>query len=99
MKKSFFTFAATVLLTIGLVTGGAGLLCAEEAAPKTLDDMTVTAQRIDVVPNKTEVFIEDYNIAGTLTNVFDILRDRAMIDFRGQSDLVPESGHLSDAGI
>ena len=62
----------------------------EDASSQNLEEMTVKAQRVDIVPNKTEVFIDDYTIAGQPFNVFDVLKDRAMIDFRGQSDLVPE---------
>ncbi len=76
---SFLFFAAT------------NVACGQEVqGAQSLEDITVTANKVTLSPNKTEVFIKDYTIAGAPTTVFDILKDRAMIDFRGQSDLVPE---------
>ena len=63
---------------------------AQETEAESLEEITVTGQRVEINPFKTEIFIDDYTIAGAPVTVFDILRDRAMIDFRGQSDLVPE---------
>jgi len=43
--------------------------------------------------------MEDYNIAGQPTNILDILKDRASIDFRGQSDLVPADDSIQMRGF
>ncbi len=64
-----------------------------------IDEVQVVGKKIEVSPNKTEVFLEDYNIAGQPANVLDILKDRATIDFRGQSDLVPESDTFQMRGF
>ena len=71
----------------------------QEDTTESLTDITVTAQRVDIVPNKTEVFIDDYTISSQPFNVLDVLKDRAMIDFRGQSDLVPESDTFQMRGF
>lgn len=61
----------------------------ESAKPFVIEEMRVTAQNVQLAPTKTEVFMEDYNIAGQPINVLDILKDRAMIDFRGKATWCP----------
>jgi len=56
-------------------------------------EIQVTASRdkgIVVVPSMTAISVEEYKIPGTLQNIVDILKDQAIIDFRGKSDLVPD---------
>ncbi len=85
-----------LLILIGILLAAQNTLAEEDTglenkeALVTLEEIKVTAEKIEISPNKTEVFLEDYNIAGHPGNVLDILKDRATIDFRGQSDLVPE---------
>ncbi|SLM31899.1 conserved hypothetical protein [Desulfamplus magnetovallimortis] len=67
--------------------------------PVTLNDMQVTGTRVELSPLKTEVFMEDYNMATHTTNILDILKDRAIIDFRAQSDLVPEDDVIQMRGF
>lgn len=67
--------------------------------PIVMDNIEVTGTRIELSPLKTEVFIEDYNMAGQTTNILDILKDRASIDFRGQSDLVPQDDVIQMRGF
>lgn len=67
--------------------------------PIVMDNIEVTGTRIELSPLKTEVFMEDYNMAGETTNILDILKDRAMIDFRGQSDLVPQDDVIQMRGF
>ena len=64
-----------------------------------LDEMQVTGTRIELSPLKTEVYMEDYNMAAHTTNILDILKDRAIIDFRAQSDLVPEDDVIQMRGF
>ena len=92
----------TVLLLFGTVQAFSQETQTEssgETQTQSLGEITVKAQRVDINPNKTEVFIEDYTIASQPFNVFDVLKDRAMIDFRGQSDLVPESDTFQMRGF
>ncbi|SDU42223.1 TonB-dependent receptor, FCYXU motif-type [Desulfobacula phenolica] len=99
MKKLFVVTALFVLLTAR--PGLADENSVSDRSDKTfvMDEIKVTAQNIEVRPNMTEVFIEDYNIAGQPANVLDILKDRATIDFRGESDLVPESDSIQMRGF
>jgi len=71
----------------------------ESDKPVVLEGIEVTGTRVELSPLKTEVFIEDYNMAGQPTNVMDILKDRASIDFRGQSDLVPQDDVIQMRGF
>jgi len=64
-----------------------------------MEGIEVTGERVELSPLKTEVFMEDYNIAGQTTNILDILKDRAAIDFRGQSDLVPQDDVIQMRGF
>ena len=56
-------------------------------------EIRVTAPReeegIVVAPSATTINVEEYKTPGTAQNIVDILKDRAIIDFRGESDLVP----------
>ncbi|MFW5753351.1 MAG: TonB-dependent receptor [Marinilabiliaceae bacterium] len=68
-----------------------------------LEGITVTAPRqekdVMVSPSATTINIESYKIPGTSKNVVDILKNRAIIDFRGQSDLVPEKDDINMRGF
>ncbi len=70
----------------------------EEAEKKeekvlTVGEIRVTAPKqeedIVVAPSMTTINVEEYKTPGTAQNIVDILKDRAIIDFRGESDLVP----------
>ncbi|MBU2621153.1 MAG: TonB-dependent receptor [Proteobacteria bacterium] len=71
----------------------------ESDKPVVMEGIEVTGTRVELSPLKTEVFIEDYSMAGQPTNVMDILKDRASIDFRGQSDLVPQDDVIQMRGF
>ena len=77
----------------------------EETEPKPLklEDVRVTAPRqndgIVVSPSTTAIHVEDYKTPGTANNIVDLLKDRAIIDFRGQSDLVPEEDDVFMRGF
>jgi len=62
-------------------------------------EIQVTAPReeegIVVAPSN----VEEYKIPGTPTNIVDIIKDRAIIDFRGSSDLVPSNDTIYMRGF
>ncbi|BBO82339.1 hypothetical protein DSCO28_29050 [Desulfosarcina ovata subsp. sediminis] len=76
---------------------------ATEADTLKLDDVRVTAPRQDeeivVSPSTTTINIEEYKTTGSAKNVVDILKNRAIIDFRGQSDLVAEEDDVFMRGF
>ncbi|QTA92559.1 TonB-dependent receptor, FCYXU motif-type [Desulfonema magnum] len=77
------------------LTGMAG---AEEKKVQRLDEVVVTADRMDEdvthTPEKTTIDVETYQTVGTPQNICDIIRNQPVIDFRGATDLVP--GDLVD---
>jgi len=52
-----------------------------------------------VTPSTTIINVEEYKTPGTPQNITDILKDRAIIDFRGQSDLVPSNDTIQMRGF
>jgi iron complex outermembrane receptor protein len=104
MKKPFVFAVSLVLFMAGTALSAEDRI-SDKSSDKSsdnafvMDEIRVTAQNVKLSPNKTEVFLDDYNIAGQPTNVLDILKDRAIIDFRGQSDLVPESDSIQMRGF
>ena len=100
MKKLFVFATFLVLFMTGTVLSDENKVADESSGDTVaLKEIKVTAQNVKLSPNKTEVFMDDYNIAGQPTNVLDILKDRATIDFRGESDLVPESDSIQMRGF
>lgn len=47
------------------------------------------APGVAVMPEKTEVDLSAYRTVGTVGTVTDVLKTRAIVDFRGESDLAP----------
>jgi outer membrane cobalamin receptor len=86
-------------------TDSGSLKLKEETEQKLLklEEVRVTAPRQDedivVSPSTTTINVEEYKTTGTAKNVVDILKDRAIIDFRGQSDLVPEEDDVYMRGF
>ena len=68
-----------------------------------LGDVTVQAERlkdnIDITPGAITINLEDYQKAGVPHTVLDILKDRAIIDFRGASDLAPTNDDVQMRGF
>jgi iron complex outermembrane receptor protein len=66
-------------------------------------EIQVTAPRekegIVVAPSATTINVEEYKMPGIPQNITDILKDRAIIDFRGQSDLVPGNDNIYMRGF
>ena len=102
----------TVLLAI-LILAIPRLGLAEEAGKEEAEkkeekvlkvgEIQVTAPRekegIVVAPSTTTINVEEYKMPGTPQNIVDILKDRAIIDFRGQSDLVPGNDNIYMRGF
>ncbi|MCD4806442.1 MAG: hypothetical protein K8R13_02520, partial [Methanococcoides sp.] len=90
MKK--FKMMTILLATVLIVVPR---LCPAQEEVLKVGEIQVTAPRekesIVVAPSTTTINVEDYKMPGTPQNVTDILKDRAIIDFRGQSDLVPSN--------
>jgi iron complex outermembrane receptor protein len=90
-----------ILLAIIMV--GIPQLCIAEQEVMKVGDIQVTAPRekegIVVAPSTTTINVDEYKVLGTPQNIVDILKDRAIIDFRGQSDLVPESDSVYMRGF
>jgi iron complex outermembrane recepter protein len=66
-----------------------------------LEDVIVTSPDEGVVytPSSTTINVEKYEQAGTAQNIVDILRDSALIDFRGASDLVQDNDNVYMRGF
>ncbi|MCK5163311.1 MAG: TonB-dependent receptor [Desulfobacula sp.] len=47
-------------------------------------------EEVTFLPSKTIIDVENYSSPGVPQNITDFIKDRAIIDLRGQSDLVPE---------
>jgi outer membrane receptor protein involved in Fe transport len=56
-------------------------------------------EAIELAPSMTTINVEEYKMPGTPQNIVDVLKDQAIIDFRGQSDLVPEKNNIYMRGF
>ncbi len=90
MKKIEVLFIWTGLLLF--------LFCQTAAADEKttkLDEIQVTAPREDtgviLAPETTVIDVQNYETPGIAQNAADLLKDRAMVDFRDAGNLVPES--------
>ncbi|MDY6906520.1 MAG: TonB-dependent receptor [Thermodesulfobacteriota bacterium] len=50
-------------------------------------------------PSVTEIDLEKYETPGVPVTITDVLKDQAIIDFRGESDLVPEEDGIEMRGF
>lgn len=91
----------TILLAIIVV--GIPQLCIAEQEVMKVGDIQVTAPRkkegIVVAPSTTTINVDEYKVLGTPQNIVDILKDCAIIDFRGETDLVPDDDTISMRGF
>jgi len=75
----------------------------EEKEAVRLEQITVTApgekEGITITPQSTIIHVEKYKTPGTPQNIVDILKDRAIIDFRGSSDLVETNDNVYMRGF
>ncbi len=90
-----------ILLAIIMV--GIPQLCVAEQEVMKVGEIQVTAPRekegIVVAPSTTTINVDEYKVLGTPQNIVDILKDQAIIDFRGLSDLVPDDDTISMRGF
>ncbi|MDY6844541.1 MAG: TonB-dependent receptor plug domain-containing protein, partial [Thermodesulfobacteriota bacterium] len=90
-----------VLLIIITIPGFS--LAQEEKETIKLEQITVTApgenEGVKITPQSTIINVKEYKTPGTPQNVVDILKDQAIIDFRGQSDLVPSNDTIQMRGF
>ena len=70
---------------------------------KKLEDIVVTGQGgmqgLDVKPTQTTIDVEDYSVIGDKNNIQDLLKTQAVFDFRGDTDLVPNSDTMNMRGF
>ncbi len=75
----------------------------EQEKVKQLEDIVVTgkggAPGLEYSPSETVIDVEKFPIVGAPGNIEDLLKTQAIIDFRGQTDLVPDSDTLNMRGF
>ena len=96
MKEMFkigYVYLAVLLIIIAIP----GFSLAQEEKEKEtikLEQITVTApgenEGVKITPQSTIINVKEYKTPGTPQNIVDILKDQAIIDFRGTSDLAPD---------
>ncbi|MBN1932053.1 MAG: TonB-dependent receptor plug domain-containing protein [Desulfobacterales bacterium] len=68
-----------------------------------LKDVVVTekggAPGLEQSPSKTVINVEDFTVIGAPGNIEDLFKTQAIIDFRGETDLVPDSDTLNMRGF
>lgn len=78
-------------------------LCKAEQEVMQVGEIQVTAPRkkegIVVAPSTTTINVDEYKMLGTPQNIVDILKDCAIINFRGETDLVPDDDTISMRGF
>ncbi len=98
----WFLFLSACVLCM---SAAAPVSAADEAADETVDlgGVTVQAERlqdnIELSPGVVTINLEDYKKAGVPHTVLDILKDRAIFDFRGASDLAPTYDDIQMRGF
>ncbi|MFW6178985.1 MAG: TonB-dependent receptor [Desulfohalobiaceae bacterium] len=97
MRKGIFRKVVVVGLTIGFWTCGFWLpaWAEEEKQAQEMEEMVVKgdkqAPQISLESQKAVLDVEAYQGAAIPQNVGDYIKDLPMIDFRGDSELVPDS--------
>ena len=93
MKKTFkikYVYFTVLFIIIAIPSFS---LAQEEKEAIKLEQITVTApgkkEGVTITPQSTIINVKEYKTPGAPQNIVDIIKDRAIIDFRGQSDLVP----------
>ncbi len=89
-----------VLLAMVLVS--ISQLCIAEEEVRKVGEIQVTAPRegsVVITPSATTINVEEYETPGIPQNITDILKDRAIIDFRGETDLVPDDDTIYMRGF
>jgi hypothetical protein len=91
-----------ITILLGILFFAIPQLCLAEVRTEKLEDIQVTAPRLEdivVTPSTTIINVEEYKTPGIPQNITDILKNRAIIDFRGQSDLVPSNDTIQMRGF
>lgn len=103
MKKTFkikYVYFTVLLIIIAIPSFS---LAQEEKEAIKLEQITVTApgekEGVTITPQSTIINVKEYKTPGAPQNVVDILKDRAIVDFRGQSDLVPSNDTIQMRGF
>jgi outer membrane cobalamin receptor len=93
-QKRTILLGGTVCIVLLLLVGGVWAADDAQIADKEhlkLKDMLVTAPHSREVPSiepeKTVIDLQDYEKAAPINNVVDLLKDSALVDFRGKSDI------------
>ena len=89
-------------ILLGIMILSISQFCIAEEEVRKVGEIQVTAPReegIVVAPSVTTINVEEYESPIIAQNITDILKDRAIIDFRGQSDLVPEADSVYMRGF
>ncbi len=90
-------------ILLAIIVAGIPQLCKAEQEVFKVGEIQVTAPRekegIVVAPSTTTINVDEYKVLGTPQNIVDILKDRAIIDFRGETDLVPDDDTISMRGF
>ena len=76
---------------------------ADSKKVKKLEDIVVSEegglQGIKVKPSETILDIDDFSVIGDKNNIQDLLKTQAIFDFRGETDLVPDSDTMNMRGF
>ena len=68
-----------------------------------LEEMVVEeamgADGVQVEPNKTTILLDDISVVGDKNNLQDMLKTQALFDFRGETDLMPDSDTMTMRGF
>ncbi|MBI9083674.1 MAG: TonB-dependent receptor [Desulfobacterales bacterium] len=74
-----------------------------EAEIVQIDQIKVTAPRyaepVEITPSLTVIDMETYETPSVSQNITDIIKDRVIVDFKGQSDLVPSNDTVEMRGF
>ena len=103
MKKTFkikYVYFTVLLIIIAIPSFS---LAQEEKEAIKLEQITVTApgekEGVTITPQSTTINVKEYKTPGAPQNIVDILKDRAIIDFRGSSDLVETNDNVYMRGF
>lgn len=105
VRKNLYLLCYLFLIPCLTCLSAPSVSAADEATAEAVDlgDVTVQAERlednIEITPGAVTINLEDYKKAGVAHTILDILDDRAIIDFRGASDLTPTNDDVQMRGF
>jgi outer membrane receptor protein involved in Fe transport len=75
----------------------------ESQPVKKLEQIVVTGKSgtpgLETTPSKTVIEVDDFSVIGPTSNIQDLLKTQAIMDFRGETDLVPNSDTMTMRGF